>query len=139
MRKIIIKDVCKLKDQIFNFLMKNLKKIKGDASFREFFRKRSKNFTSIIVLSKKERQTYLQKYNGVHLALAWRTFCKATVSKIPFVFFYNDCYPKLPLHLPGQGTNRCKKNYVLRFCFQRFCVQRFSLSEMLTFRSRSLS
>jgi len=90
--------------------------------------------TTCVVVSSKARQTHLQKYNGVHLALAWRTFCKATVSKIPFVFlFYNDWYPKLPLHLPSQGTKRCKKTYFLRFCFQRFCVQRFSLSEMLTF------
>ena len=36
--------------------MKNLKKIKGDASFREFYRKKGKNANSIIVLAKKEKK-----------------------------------------------------------------------------------
>ena len=35
--------------------MKNLKKIKGDASFRNFFRKKNKNYSSIIVFEKKEK------------------------------------------------------------------------------------
>ena len=35
--------------------MKNLKKIKGDASFRKFFRKKNKNNSSIIVFAKKEK------------------------------------------------------------------------------------
>ena len=49
--------------------MKNLKKIKGDASFREFFRKRSKNFTSIIVLSKKEKFKNLLVYDAINKIL----------------------------------------------------------------------
>ena len=49
--------------------MKNLKKIKGDASFREFFRKRSKNFTSIIVLSKKEKFNNLLVYDAINKIL----------------------------------------------------------------------
>tara|TARA_B100000745_G_C19835748_1_gene276809 strand:- start:26 stop:166 length:141 start_codon:yes stop_codon:yes gene_type:complete len=34
----------------------NFKKIKGDASFREFFRERSNNQTKILVYSKKEKK-----------------------------------------------------------------------------------
>jgi hypothetical protein len=34
--------------------MKNLKKIKGDASFRNFYRKKKKNYISIIVFAKKK-------------------------------------------------------------------------------------
>ena len=49
--------------------MKNLKKIKGDASFREFFRKTSKNFTSIIVLSKKEKFKNLLVYDAINKIL----------------------------------------------------------------------
>ena len=49
--------------------MKNLKKLKGDASFREFFRKRSKNFTSIIVLSKKEKFKNLLVYDAINKIL----------------------------------------------------------------------
>ena len=44
--------------------MKNLKKIKGDASFREFYRKKGKNTNSIIVLAKKEKfkENYKKNY-----------------------------------------------------------------------------
>ena len=35
--------------------MKNLRKIKGDASFRKFFRKKNNNDTSVIVFAKKEK------------------------------------------------------------------------------------
>ncbi len=49
--------------------MKNLKRIKGDASFREFFRKRTKNFTSIIVLSKKEKFINLLVYDAINKIL----------------------------------------------------------------------
>ena len=35
--------------------MAKLIKIKGDASFRKFFRKKKKNFTSIIVFANKEK------------------------------------------------------------------------------------
>ena len=35
--------------------MKNLKKLKGDASFRQFYRKKNKNFSSIIVSCKKRK------------------------------------------------------------------------------------
>ena len=43
----------------------NLKEIKGDASFRKFFRKKNKDFSSIIVRSKKEKKkgpSYLRCY-----------------------------------------------------------------------------
>ena len=41
--------------------MKNLKKIKGDASFRKFYREKKGNRSSIIVISKKKnlKFTYL--------------------------------------------------------------------------------
>jgi len=35
--------------------MKNLKKIKGDASFRQFYRKKNKDLSSIIVFAKKDK------------------------------------------------------------------------------------
>ena len=49
--------------------MKNLKKIKGDASFREFYRKKNKNFNSIIVLSKKEKFKNLLIYDAINKIL----------------------------------------------------------------------
>ena len=49
--------------------MKNLKKIKGDASFRKFFRKKNKNISSILVISKKERFKNLLVYDAINKIL----------------------------------------------------------------------
>ena len=49
--------------------MKNLKKIKGDASFREFFRKQNKLHSSIIVLAKKEKFKNLVVYDAINKIL----------------------------------------------------------------------
>ena len=49
--------------------MKNLVKIKGDASSRKFFRKRDVDFTSVIVFSKKEKQKNLLVYDAINKLL----------------------------------------------------------------------
>ena len=49
--------------------MKNLKKIKGDASFRKFFRKKNKNDYSIIVYAKKEKFKNLITYDAINKIL----------------------------------------------------------------------
>ena len=49
--------------------MKNLKEIKGDASFRKFFRKKHNNFSSIIVFSKKEKLKNLLIYDAINRVL----------------------------------------------------------------------
>ena len=49
--------------------MKNLKKIKGDASFRNFFRKKNKNYSSIIVFAKKEKFQNLIVYDAINKIL----------------------------------------------------------------------
>jgi len=49
--------------------MKNLKKIKGDASFRKFFRKKNKEFNSIIVYAKKEKFKNLLVYDSINKIL----------------------------------------------------------------------
>ena len=49
--------------------MKNLKKIKGDASLRKFFRKKRKNLSSIIVFSKKEKINNLLIYDAINKIL----------------------------------------------------------------------
>ena len=49
--------------------MKNLRKIKGDASFRNFYRKKNKKFTSIIVFSKKEKIKNLLIYDAINKIL----------------------------------------------------------------------
>ena len=49
--------------------MKNTKEIKGDASFRKFFRKKNKNYSSIIVYSKKEKKKNLLIYDAINKIL----------------------------------------------------------------------
>ena len=49
--------------------MKKLKKIKGDASFREFFRKKNKNNTSIVVFAKRDKFKNLIIYDAVNKIL----------------------------------------------------------------------
>ena len=49
--------------------MKNLKKIKGDASFRKFFRRKYGNNSSIVVLSKKEKNKNLLVYDAINKIL----------------------------------------------------------------------
>ena len=49
--------------------MKNLIKIKGDASFREFYRKKNKSFSSIFVFAKKEKIKNLLVYDAINKVL----------------------------------------------------------------------
>ena len=49
--------------------LKNIKKIKGDASFRKFFRKKNKNYTSIVAFAKKEKFKNLIVYDAINKVL----------------------------------------------------------------------
>ena len=49
--------------------MKNLKKLKGDASYRKFFRKKNKNYSSIVVFAKKEKFKNLVVYDAINRIL----------------------------------------------------------------------
>ena len=49
--------------------MKKIEKIKGDASFRVFYRKQNKNFSSIIVKAKKEKFKNLVVYDAINKIL----------------------------------------------------------------------
>ena len=49
--------------------MKNLIKIKGDASFRKFFRKSKNNLNSIVVFAKKEKKNNLLIYDAINKVL----------------------------------------------------------------------
>ena len=49
--------------------MKKLIKIKGDASFRKFFRKKNNNHSSIIVFAKKEKSKNLLVYDAINKIL----------------------------------------------------------------------
>ena len=49
--------------------MKNLTKIKGDASFRKFFRKSYNNYNSIVIFAKKEKKNNLVIYDAINKIL----------------------------------------------------------------------
>ena len=49
--------------------MRDLKRIKGDASFRKFFRKKRKDYSSIVVFAKKEKFKNLLVYDAVNKIL----------------------------------------------------------------------
>ncbi len=50
-------------------LTKNLKQIKGDASFRSFFRTKKKDTSSIIVYAKKDKKLNLLIYDAINKIL----------------------------------------------------------------------
>ena len=77
--------------------MKNLKEIKGDASFRRFFRKKNKNFTSIVVFSKKEKFKNLLVYDSINKIL-----CK---NKILAPKLYQENYNKNYLEIEDFGDD----------------------------------
>ena len=96
--------------------MKNLKEIKGDASFRRFFRKRNNNFTSIIVISKKEKFKNLLVYDSINEVL-----CK---NKILAPKLYNEYYSKNYLEIQDLGDDTIfkiltKKNSNKFFYFKK--------------------
>ncbi len=51
------------------YFYKNFKKLKGDASSRIFYRKKKKNFSSIIVFSKKDKESNLLNYDAINKLL----------------------------------------------------------------------
>ena len=81
--------------------MKNLKGIKGDASSRKFFRKTKKNYSSIIVISKKEKLQNLLNYDAVNKIL--------NKNKILAPKLYKENYDKNFLEIQDFGDNTIYK------------------------------
>ena len=61
--------------------MRNLTKIKGDASFRKFFRKKNGKLTSIIVFAKKEKNKNLLVYDAINKILIKNKILAPTLYK----------------------------------------------------------
>ena len=80
---------------------KNLKKIKGDASFRKFFRKKNKNFTSIIVLAEREKFKNLLIYDAINKILL--------ANKILAPITYKENYKKNFIEIEDFGNNSIYK------------------------------
>ena len=77
--------------------MKNLKKIKGDASFRKFFRKKDKKSSSIIVFSKREKFKNLLIYDAINKILV--------KNKILAPMLYQENYNKNYLEIEDFGDD----------------------------------
>ena len=75
--------------------MKNLKKIKGDASFRQFYRKKSKDFNSIVVFAEKDKLKNLVLYDAINRLL--------NKNKILAPRLYNENYKKNYIEIQDFG------------------------------------
>ena len=75
--------------------MKNLKKIKGDASFRQFYRKKNKDLSSIIVFAKKDKLKNLIIYDSINRLL--------NNNKILAPRLYNENYKKNYIEIQDFG------------------------------------
>ena len=94
--------------------MKNLEKIKGDASFRKFFRKKDKKSSSIIVFSKREKLKNLLIYDAINKILV--------KNKILAPMLYQENYNKNYLEIEDFGDDtifkilsKKKKNQMFYF------------------------
>ena len=77
--------------------MKKMKKIKGDASFREFYRKQNKNLSSIVVIAKKEKFKNLVVYDAINKIL--------NKNKILAPFLYQEKYSQNYIEIQDFGNN----------------------------------
>ena len=94
--------------------MKNLKKIKGDASFRRFFRKKKDGKTSIIVFTRKEKLKNLLIYDAINKIL--------NKNKILAPRLYSEDYKKSFIEIQDFGNetifkklNKKKNNKLFYF------------------------
>ena len=76
--------------------MKNLVKIKGDASFRKFFRKKNNDYSSIVVFAKKEKFKNLLIYDSINKILI--------KSKILAPNLYEENYSKNYIEIEDFGN-----------------------------------
>tara|TARA_B100001996_G_C18408614_1_gene495968 strand:+ start:261 stop:539 length:279 start_codon:yes stop_codon:yes gene_type:complete len=74
-----------------------LKKIKGDASFRRFYRKTSKKRTSIIVYAEKEKEKNLLIYDSINQLLLRNKICAPRL--------YSENYRKNYIEIEDLGQN----------------------------------
>ena len=77
--------------------MENLKKIKGDASFRKFYRKKNNGYNSIVVLSKREKLKNLLIYDAINKVLI--------KNKILAPKLYHENYNKNIIEIEDFGNN----------------------------------
>ena len=113
--------------------MKNLKKIKGDASFRKFFRKEIENYkSSIIVFAKKEKLKNLVIYDSINKILI--------KNKILAPRLYSENYNKNYIEIQDFGDetifNKLKKKRISRYIYFKKIIK--LLNKIQSIKSRKI-
>ena len=80
---------------------KYLRKIRGDASFRKFYRKKNKNFSSIVVFAEKDKFKNLLVYDAINKILV--------SNKILAPSMYYENYKKNFIEIEDFGNNSIYK------------------------------
>ena len=111
--------------------MKNLIKIKGDASFRKFYRKKNKKYTSIIVFSKKEKFKNLLIYDAINKIL--------NKNKILAPVLYKENYKKNYIEIQDFGNetiyNRLNKKRINKFGYFKEIIKLLNKIQLINNRS----
>ena len=118
--------------------MKNLKKIKGDASFRIFFRKKNAYKNSIIVFAKKEKYKNLLIYDAINKILH--------KNKISAPYLYKENYSENYIEIEDFGKrtifdelNKKRKNkfnYFKRIIELLIKIQSIKNRQVYTFKNK---
>ena len=121
--------------------MKNLKKIKGDASFREFFRKKKNHTSSVIVFAKKEKFKNLLVYDSINKILI--------KNKVLAPKLYNENYKKNFIEIEDFGNKtiftelkkkgKNKFNYFKKIIFLLIKIQSIKSRQIRNFKNKSYS
>ena len=121
--------------------MKNLKKIKGDASFREFFRKKKNHTSSVIVFAKKEKFKNLLVYDSINKILI--------KNKVLAPKLYNENYKKNFIEIEDFGNKtiftelkkkgKNKFNYFKKIIFLLIKIQSIKNRQIRNFKNKSYS
>ena len=112
--------------------MKNLIEIKGDASHRKFFRKKNRNTSSIIVISKKEKFKNLIVYDAINKILKKNKILAPTL--------FDENYSKNYIEIEDFGNDTIfkilsKKRYDKFFYFKKI-IQ--TLNEIQKIKDKSI-
>ncbi len=93
--------------------MKNLTKIKGDASYRKFFRKKKNNYSSIIIIAEKEKFRNLLVYDAINKILIKNNILAPNL--------YNENYGKNYIEIQDFGNetvfNKLNKKKTNKFSY----------------------
>ncbi|MFL2851874.1 MAG: phosphotransferase [Candidatus Pelagibacter sp.] len=119
--------------------MKNLIRIKGDASLRKFFRKKKNHFSSIIVVAKKEKFKNLLVYDAINKILI--------KNKILAPRLYNENYSNNYIEIQDFGNetilNKLNKKKTIKFIYFKKIIQLLNKIQLIksrkikTFKNKS--